>query len=104
MDNFKVIYKILAVLNKYKGQNFDLELISASAMKIDFPAWEQIMIELQENGYIKGLQYQQTLSDRYPHITEPISPRITLQGMAYLSENSMMSKAEKALHMLGEFV
>lgn len=104
MDNFKVIYKILKLLDKHKGdESFDYELISAKAMGMDVPAWEQVMIELQDNGYIRGLVYTQNLSDKFPHIIEPIHPRITLQGMEYLANNSMMKKAVEALRLIGDF-
>ena len=37
MDNFKIIYKILRELEKNMGnENFNLETISASKMKISF--------------------------------------------------------------------
>lgn len=105
MKEFQVIYKILALLNKHKGdENFDYAAISASAFKLTFAEWEQIMIELQENGYIKGLVYTQSLSDRFPHIAEPIKPRITLKGMEYLCENGMMNKAKEALRLIGEII
>jgi len=103
--NFSIVYKILKVLDRWKGnEQFDVSLISAQAMKIDYPAWEQIMIELQRNGYIDGIVYSQTMSDSFPHIHEPICPRITLRGMEYLEENNLMKKAEEALKLVGEIV
>lgn len=105
MDNFKAIYRILKTLDRYKGdESFDNALISASTLKISFPAWEQLMIELQRNGYIDGVTIDQDLTDRFPHICQPIHPRITLKGMEYLVENSMMAKAKEALQMLGELI
>ncbi len=105
MNNFKIIYKILRLLDKHKGdESFDYELISASAMKISFAEWEQLLIELQANGYIRGLTYTQTLSDKFPHLAEPIRPQITLAGMEFLAENGMMAKAKKALDMIGDII
>lgn len=105
MKEFTAIYKILAYLNKHKGDpNFDVSEIAAGKLKLGYEEWEQIMIELQVNGYIRGLVVTQTLSDRFPHIVEPIRPVITLKGMEYLQENSMMNKAEKALAKAGEVV
>ena len=96
MDNFNAIYKILKLLDKHKGdEEFDYELISAKAMKMKVSDWEQIMIELQMNGFIRGLVYTQDLTNKFPHIVEPIHPQITLKGMEYLSENSIMKKVEK---------
>lgn len=105
MDNFNAIYKILKLLDKYKGdEDFDYELISAKAMKMKVSDWEQIMIELQMNGFIRGLVYTQDLTNKFPHIVEPIHPQITLKGMEYLANNSFMKKAAEALKMVGEFI
>lgn len=105
MDNFKAIYKILRLLDKHKGdETFDYAMISAQALKLDFPAWEQLLIEMQEAGYIRGIVYNKGLMDKFPHIAEPIEPTITLKGMEYLANNSMMSKAKELLKMVGEIV
>ena len=105
MNNFKTIYKILKLLDKNKGrEDFDFSLISASALQVGFAEWEQLMIELQENGYIRGLVIDQSLSESFPHIVEPIRPRITLRGMEYLAENRMMEKAKEALKLIGDII
>lgn len=105
MQDFQIIYKILRLLDKHKGDEaFDYASISASALNIRYGDWEQILIELQENGYIRGIVYTQDMSSKFPHIVEPIRPRITLKGMEYLSENSMMAKAKEVLKMVGDIV
>lgn len=105
MKDFQVIYKILKLLEKYRGrEDFEYAQISASAMKISFERWEQLMIEMQTEGLIRGLVYTQMLSDKFPHLVEPIRPVITLKGLAYLDENGMMSKAKEALKMIGEII
>ena len=78
MDNFKAIYKILKCLDRNMGnENFDQNMISAEALKIPEARWEQILIELQRNGYIDGVPYNMTMNDHFPHIGPPITPRIT---------------------------
>ena len=105
MDNFNAIYKILKLLDKHKGdEEFDYELISAKAMKMKVSDWEQIMIELQMNGFIRGLVYTHDLTNMFPHIVEPIHPQITLKGMEYLANNSFMKKAAEAVKMGGDFI
>lgn len=105
MDDFKVIYKILKLLHKNRGrEDFDYEQISAKAMGMSFEDWEQLMIELQVNGYIRGLVYDQSLSDKFPHLVEPIRPVITLKGIEYLAENGVMNKVKEALRMVGDIV
>lgn len=96
MKDFQIIYKILSILDKHKGdESFDYAKISAEAMKTEYNDWEQLMIEMQENGFIRGLIYSRNLSDKFPHLREPICPVITLKGMEYLAENNMMAKAKK---------
>lgn len=101
----KELYKILALLKKYNGdESFDYALISASAMKMTYGAWEQLMIQMQGAGYIDGIMYTKSMTDKFPHIVEPIFPRITLKGIEYLEENSAMAKAKEALRMIGEII
>lgn len=105
MDNFKTIYKILKTLDKNKGnEKFDNYLISAERLGIKFDEWEQLLIELQENGYIRGLPIAQAMSDTFPHIVESVSVRITLKGMEYLENNGILAKAKEALKMVGEII
>lgn len=105
MNNFQMIYKILKLLDKHKGdESFDYQSISAQALKVEYAEWEQIMIELQVNGFIRGLTYTQTLSDKFPHLVSPVHPQITLKGMEYLAENNMMAKAKETLKLVGELL
>lgn len=105
MDNFKAIYKILRLLDKHKGdESFDYALISAKAVKLDYAAWEQLLIEMQIAGYIRGIVYSKSLTDKFPHIAEPIEPCITIKGMEYLANNSMMSNAKELLRTVGDIV
>lgn len=94
MKQFKGIYKILKTLLAFNGNsNFSVEQIRADVVGLSECEWEQILIMLQKEGYIEGIKYTQTLSDYYPQIVYPITPRITLKGMEYVEENSMMKKA-----------
>ena len=105
MDNFKVIYKILRSLEKNMGNDeFDIKSVSAERMNISFERWEQFLIMMQVEGYIKGLMLSNGLSSTYRHITEPIRPQITIKGLEYLAENSLMRKAKEALKMAGEIL
>lgn len=105
MKDYKTIYKILKNLDKYAGcEDFDYELISAKRMKLSFEKWEQLMILLQRDGYIDGIVYTQTLSDKFPHIVEPIRPYITLKGIDFIENNSTMNKIKDDLRMIGEFI
>lgn len=105
MDNFKIMYKILRELEKNMGNdNFSVENISAERMKISFEKWEQLLILMQDDGYIKGLVLSKDLEQIYRHIIEPIKPQITIKGLEYLTENSLMGKVKEALKMAGEIL
>ncbi len=94
MDNFKTIYRILRYLEQAMDYEItDPEPISHTALGITRKRWEQILIMLQDNGYISGIIYVRTLLSDRAHITEPIRPSITLKGLEYLAENSLMKKA-----------
>lgn len=105
LDNFKIIYKILRELEKNMGnENYSFYSISAECLKIQFEKWEQLLIIMQENGYIKGIVLSKSAEDTFQHIAEPIRPKITLKGLEYLADNSFMGKAKEALKMAGEIL
>lgn len=105
MDNFKVMYKILRELEKNMGnEDFDIKNISAEKIKIEFNKWEQILILMQDDGYIKGLVLSKNIEQAYRHITEPINPQITIKGLEYLENNFMMAKAKEILKMTGDII
>ncbi len=94
MDNFKIIYRILRYLEQALDcEELDPAPISHTALGITRERWEQLLIMLQESGYIDGIVCVRTMSSDRAHITEPIHPRITLKGLEYLAENSLMKKA-----------
>ena len=98
MNNFTVIYKILRYLEaSLDAEEFDDEAISAEKLKITQERWEQLLIMMQDEGYINGLVITKTLSDTKRHIAEPIQPEITLKGLEYLADNRMMRKAADLL-------
>lgn len=97
MDNFKMIYRILKYLEEHLGEsNLDMDAVSHEILGISYLRWEALLKLMQEEGYIKGLVYQQTMSDSQPHVVEPIRPGITIKGLEYLAENSIMKKIGEA--------
>lgn len=94
MNDFKTIYRILKHLEQSMDYpETDMEAISPQRLGISQERWEQLFILLQQEGYISGVAYAQTMSGDKPHLCEPIRPVIKLKGLEYLSENSMMKKA-----------
>lgn len=98
MDNFKIIYRILRHLEKSLDYEcIDIDSIQAEKLGVSYARWEQLLIMLQDNGYIKGISTTMTLDDDKRHIAEPIKPVITLKGLEYLSENTLMKKVANVL-------
>lgn len=98
MDNFKVIYKILKYLESNMDcDDVDIRTINHTVLKISETRWEQILIMLYQNGYIDGIKVVKSVCDCKCHITEPIKPVITLKGLEYLEENSLMKKVKNTI-------
>ena len=105
MDNFKVIYKILKYLEaSMDSEVVDITPISAEQLRISYDRWAELLRLLQSEGYISGLIFAQTASDSRPQLVQPARPLITLKGLEYLTENSMMQKASKLLKGIKEIV
>ena len=98
MNNFKVIYRILRYLEAALDcEEFDVETISPFRLGVTRERWEQILIMMQDSGYIKGIVVTKNLGDMKRHITEPICPEITIIGLEHLEENRLMRKAANML-------
>ena len=105
MDNFKIIYKILKHLeSSMDAESTDIAPISPERLGITHERWECLLILLQDDGYIKGIETAQALGEDRPHITEPIRPFITLRGLEYLADNSFMRRAAQPLRGTVEII
>lgn len=62
------------------------------------------MIMLVKSGYIEGVIYDQCSGEYSPHIEKPIQPTITMKGLEYLEENSMMKKAADVVKGIKDMV
>ena len=94
MDNFKVMYKILRYLEQAMDYSEpDMGAISPEQLRISPERWERLMLMMQDDGYIKGVKVTQSLSDTHKRIAYPIYPTITIKGLEFLEENSLMKKA-----------
>lgn len=93
MDNFKIIYKILSVLEKSMDlENVDTERINN--LGISQQRWDKYMEMLLDAGYIKGVSIKKYTDGEMRVDIESI--RITLKGLEYLSENSIMQRMYNA--------
>ncbi|MBS4535826.1 dihydrolipoyl dehydrogenase [Clostridium sp. D2Q-14] len=93
MDNFKIIYKILKMLEKYMDvEDFDKDLITHESLGISEIRWTRIIEMLVSEGYISGVRLIKANGQKVPLI-RMTNISITLKGLEYLEENSLMKKA-----------
>ncbi len=93
MEDFRIIYRILRTLHKaMKLEEFDAEEISAEALKLEEPKWSRLMAMLLTEGYITGGETWTSMTCGYPRV-KLTRPEITLKGLEYLEENSLMRRA-----------
>ena len=75
-------------------EKFNPDSISPEALKISDERWNKYMEMLLDAGYIKGVKIQKYVAGGTSVDIDDI--RITLKGLEYLSENSIMQKMYKA--------
>lgn len=93
MDNFKIIYKILKILEKSMDtEEFDKTSIAKERFNLTEPKWCRIMALLVSEGYVTGIQVWNSMDCAYPRVAL-VRPEITLKGLEYLEENAFMKKA-----------
>lgn len=104
MNNFTVIYKILkAIENSMDFEEFDPLLISPDVLGVSKERRDKLLIEMQNEGYISGIVVKKYT--RQPaFIQEPICPSITIKGLEYLADNSMMKKVSETLKGIVEVI
>jgi len=103
MDNFKTIYRILRYLEKAMDYDEpDMEQISAGTLKISEQRWLAIMEMLAREDYIEGVHIKRSI-DGYVTMSYN-NPHITLKGLEYLQDNSMMKKAAEIAKGIADIV
>ena len=100
-DFFVVAYKILlyyyACLKRarvFDKDEFD-RMIGAKDINEDYLL--DIFMMLYDNGYLDGVNYKRAFGGDLAFINPPDKYKITLKGIEYLQENSMMSKTRDML-------
>ena len=103
MDDFKTIYKILKILQKAMDyEEFDISEISAENLKISEPRRSCLIEMLVKEEYVQGVTVKRSVSnDVFVNFS---TPRITLKGLEYLNENSLMKKAANLAKGIREMI
>lgn len=95
MEDFRIIYRILCILQKSMDlEEFDRNNISAEALGLSVPKWSRLMAMLLKEGYISGGETWNSMECGYPKVALT-RPELTLKGLEYLEENSLMRKASE---------
>ena len=95
MDNFKIIYKILRYINDcLQYEEFDEEHFTAAYFGISNPLFLNLLKMLVDENYVKGIRI---ITNKCGSDFVLIEPRLTLAGMEYLENNTMMKKAYRFL-------
>lgn len=95
-DMHVIMYRILAYLYDCmkRGRDVDVNAISCARLGINKRYWVAIVIELAERELIKGAMINR--SDDTIDVSL-FDPSITMAGVEFLMENSMMNKAKRFL-------
>ena len=95
MNNFKIIYKILKYLEAAMDVAApDMTPIKAEALGLSEDRWKALLLMLHKEGYIEGLVYKQYIGESSLLLVDRV--KITLKGLEYLEENSLMQKINAA--------
>lgn len=94
-DNFKCIYKILSTLEAAMDYpDFDISQIDHNRLEISKERWNRCIEMLSDSGYVKGVKIcKSTITDNID--IDCTNIRITLKGLEYLTENSIMPRFYK---------
>lgn len=95
MDDFKIIYKILkAIYAAMDYDDFDYQTISPEALGVSKNRRDALLMMLVKSGYIEGIEVVRmpAVGDYTRHTGKP---QLTLAGLEYLEDNSLMKKAAK---------
>lgn len=102
-DNFKYIYKILKTLEKALDYSeYDFSAISHTELEISKERWQNYIEMMNDAGYIKGVGIRQ-YTDR-EKLIDISNMQITLKGLEYLTENSIMQRCCNMAKGIKEFI
>lgn len=103
MDNFRIIYRILRYLERAMDYDEpDLSQISAEKFSLTEQRWTAIMEMLAREKYVDGISVKRSADGEA--VLSISTPRITLRGLEYLQENSMMKKAAGFAKGIADFI
>lgn len=101
-DNFKTIYKMLSAFEKSLDiEDFDMSEISADKLNISKPRFTKYIEMLVEAEYLAGIEIRESITG---NDIVADNPHITLKGLEYLAENSIMQRMYKTTKGIKDLV
>lgn len=102
-DHFKCIYRILSTIeNDMDSKGFDIEKISPNILNISEERWVKYINMLIDAGYIKGIEAHYDINEELNVNINRLE--ITLKGLEYLSENTIMQRIYKMAKGISEII
>lgn len=98
MDNLRIVYRILSIIEKkMEYAQFDLSQLSPSALGVSPELRNNLLCSIISAGYVEGATIKCNEIDLE-------NARLSIAGMEYLSENSVMQKIARAAKGIAEVV
>ena len=102
-DNFKAVYRILSSLEEQMDKpSIDVSKFDSEQLGITRERWIKCLEMMEDVGYIKGCRIYTNMYGETECDTENI--KITLKGLEYLQENSIMQRIYKTAKGIKEIV
>lgn len=103
IEDFKVIYIILSTFqNSLDYPKADVERLSAEHLGINKHRRDHLLEVLVDAGYIKGIQVRRCEDGDYLLMLNDI--QITLKGLEYLEEYSILRRVQRELKGIKETI
>lgn len=103
MDNFKALYKILSSLEAQMDlERVNPEMFDHKALDVSKERWTKYILMMAEAGYVSGVSYKSYYDGGGMLLYDNI--RLTLKGLEYLQENTMMRKAYRAVKGIEDII
>ena len=103
VNNFRVIYKILRHLERAMDcEELDTDFLLADCLGISEQRRVSILEIVAKEGLAEGIDIKRSVNGDC--IISLSCPRITLKGLEYLKENSMMKKAAREAKGIAEII
>lgn len=102
-DNFKAVYRILSSLEEQMDKpEVDVSKFDNEQLGISEERWAKYIEMMEDVGYIKGCRIYTNINDETICDTSDI--KITLKGLEYLQENSIMQRLYKTAKGIKDIV